>query len=313
MKLGVVVLNWNGKDVTPRCLDSIFRSSSLPDQVVVVDNASVDGSAELVRDRYPEVALLVNDSNVGFAEGCNVGIRYLLERGFDLVLLLNNDAIVDTDCLSELRRAAVTHPAAAYGATIYELSQPQKIWFSGGTISRLTLDARHDTATPGPTAHPVDFITGCCLMFRAEALKRIGLLDRDFFAYYEDVDWCLRAKAANDRLIQVPAAIVRHEVSHSFRRTAALHESRSLFSWSESRPMTLYLAYRNRLLIARKHARGTLHLRFLELRRLARAAVHALLLLLVGRFRQARAIGEGTMDGISRHAPRIERYARLML
>ena len=80
MKLGVVVLNWNGKDVTPRCLDSISHSSCPPDQIVVVDNASTDGSAELIRGRYPQVVVIPNDSNLGFAQGCGIGVQHLLER-----------------------------------------------------------------------------------------------------------------------------------------------------------------------------------------------------------------------------------------
>lgn len=314
MTLGVVILNWNGMDVTPRCLDSILRSSSPPDQIVVVDNASTDGSADHIRGRYPQVALIVNDSNLGFAEGNNVGIRYLLERAFDLVLLLNNDTVVDPDCLRELKRAAETQPAAAYGATIYELSAPGRIWYSGGSISRLTLEARHETApadAPG-TPRPTDFITGCCLMFRSDALRRIGLLDRDFFAYYEDVDWCLRAKAADERLLYVPAAVVRHDVSHSFRRAGTRDHGAPRYSWTQSRPLVLYLAYRNRLLLARKHASGKLHLVFLILRRLARAALHVAMLLPSGRGSQAKAVVVGTMAGL-RWPPqpaKIDRYIR---
>src|SRR2546428_1732981 len=156
-------------DVTPRCLDSIRRSSRPPDQIVVVDNASTDGSADHIRGRYPQGALIVNDSNLGFAEGNNVGIRYLLERAFDLVLLLNNDTVVDPDCLRELKRAAETQPAAAYGATIYELSAPGRIWYSGGAVSRLGLAARHEAAPAHAPGTPplTDFIPGLCLLFRA--------------------------------------------------------------------------------------------------------------------------------------------------
>src|SRR2546425_3836306 len=127
----------------PRCLDSISRSSCPPDQVGVVDNASTDGPADHIRGRYPQVALIVNDSNLGFAEGNNVGIRYLLVRAFDLVLLLNNVTVVDPDCLREFKRAAETQPAAAYGATIYELSAPGRIWYSGGAVSPAAPRAPH--------------------------------------------------------------------------------------------------------------------------------------------------------------------------
>jgi hypothetical protein len=315
MKLGVVVLNWNGKDVTPRCLDSISHSSCPPDQIVVVDNASTDGSADLICGRYPQVVVIVNDSNLGFAEGNNVGIQYLLERAFDLILLLNNDTALDSESLCELKRAAETLPAAAYGATIYELSAPGRLWYGGGSISRLTLDARHKTA-PADTDNaprPTDFITGCCIMFRSDALRSIGLLDRDFFAYYEDVDWCLRAGASGGRLLHVPNAIIRHDISHSFRRAGAYDEGAAYYSWTRSGPLVLYLAYRNRLLLARKHAGGKLHFVFLVLRRLARAALHAGMLLLAGRSRQAEAVVEGTMDGLKwpPQPARIERYLRV--
>jgi GT2 family glycosyltransferase len=314
MKLGVVVLNWNGKDVTPRCLESIARSACPPDQIVVVDNASADGSADLVRAAFPQVTLVVNDSNLGFAEGNNVGIRLLLERACDLVLLLNNDAVLDAQALCELKRAAEARPAAAYGAAIYELAAPGALWYGGGTISRLTLDARHETAAECARGapRPTDFVTGCCLMFRADALRRIGLLDKEFFAYYEDLDWSLRAREAGERLLFVPGAIVHHEVSHTFRRASAGDAAVARHVWAQGRPLVLYLAYRNRLLLARKHAANTLHLAFLVVRRLARAATHAAMLVLSGRSAQAHAVVQGTKDGLQRplRRPRIEDYAR---
>lgn len=312
MKLGVVVLNWNGKDVTPRCLESISRSSCPPDQIVVVDNASTDGSADLVRGAFPQVVLIVNDSNLGFAEGNNVGIRYLLERAFDLILLLNNDTVLDAQALCELKRAAETQPAAAYGATIYELAAPGALWYAGGSINRLTLDARHETVPEEVRGapRPTDFITGCCLMFRADALRSIGLLDKDFFAYYEDVDWCLRARTSGVRLLYVPDAIVHHDVSHSFRRTGAREEKAAQYSWAQSRPLVLYLAYRNRLLLARKHARNKLHLGYLVLRRLVRATLHVTILTLSGRRTQARAVVGGSADALRRplHPARVQPY-----
>lgn len=300
MKLGVVVLNWNGKDVTRRCLDSIARSACPPDQIVVVDNASTDGSADLVRAAFPQVTLIVNDSNLGFAEGNNVGIRVLLERACDLILLLNNDAVLDARALCELKRAAETQPAAAYGAAIYELGAPGALWYGGGSISRLTLDACHETSPERTKGAPreTDFVTGCCLVFRADALRRLGMLDKDFFAYYEDVDWCLRARAAGERLLYVPGAIVHHEVSHTFRRIGEGDPGMARYSWAQSRPLVLYLAYRNRLLLVRKHAQGRLHLAFLIVRRLVRGALHGALLISFGRGRQARAVVEGNLDGL---------------
>ena len=312
MRLGIVVLNWNGKDVTPRCLDSIYRSTYLPDTVVVVDNASSDGSKDVIRKRFPQVVLIENDSNLGFAEGCNIGIRHLLERGFDLVLILNNDAEVDSECLHELGQAAESYPAAAYAATIYEHGNRGKIWYGGGTISRLTLEARHETrlADGSGLPRPTEFITGCCLLFRSEALKQIGLLDSSFFAYYEDVDWCLRAKAAGSLLLYVPRASVYHEVSHSFRRVGSNEDGSSRFSWAQNRPVVLHLAYRNRILLARKHSKGIIHFLFLLFRCVGRAITHAGLLLLIGQTRRGRAVINGVRNGLRKDPmpPRIQSY-----
>ena len=302
MRLGIVVLNWNGKEVTPRCLDSIYRSTYLPDSTVVVDNASIDGSRDVIRKRFPQAVLIENDSNLGFAEGCNIGIRYLLEREFELILILNNDTEVDAKCLHELCRAAASHPAAAYAATIYEHENHGTVWYGGGTISRLTLEARHETRpADGPgLPRPTEFITGCCMLFRSEALKHIGLLDPDFFAYYEDVDWCLRAKASGCNLLHVPKAAVYHDVSHSFRRAGSNQDGSTRFSWAQKRPVVLHLSYRNRLLLARKHSKSIVHFLFLGLRCVGRAVIHGGLLFLIGQTERGQAVISGVRKGLSK-------------
>jgi GT2 family glycosyltransferase len=301
MKLGIVVLNWNGKDVTPRCLDSIYRSYTPPDATIVVDNASSDGSAHSVREQFPQVVLVENDRNLGFAEGCNIGIQHLLKLDFDLVLLLNNDAEVDPGCLDELKRAAAAWPAAAYAATIYEHGDRGTIWYSGGTINRLILEARHEIQPPDISGSPrlTDFITGCCILFRSDALRQIGLLDTTFFAYYEDVDWCLRARASGNRLLYVPKASVYHEISHSFSRAGVnSNGGTSRFYWAQKRPVVLYLTYRNRLLLANKHAGGW-HRLYLVIRCLTRAIAHAGMLCVIGQWARAKAVFLGCQSGLN--------------
>ena len=143
MKLGIVVLNWNGLEVTPRCLESLYRSTHIPDEIVVVDNASRDGSPDLIRASFPNATIILNQHNLGFSGGCNVGIRHLLERNFDLILLLNNDAEVSPDCLEKLVDAASIMDAAAYTGTIYENADRSRVWYGGSTLNALTLVAKH--------------------------------------------------------------------------------------------------------------------------------------------------------------------------
>ena len=164
------------------------------------------------------------------------------------------------------------------------------LWYGGGILDPFTLEARHDTAVGSKEPRPTDFITGCCLLMWAEALRRLGPLDDRFFAYYEDLDWCLRARAAGDRLIYVPGAVLHHDVSHSFRRAGTQSEKGSRFSWAQSRPLVMYLSYRNRLLLVGKHAAGNVHRWFLAGRITVRGLVHAALLLAVGERARARAV-----------------------
>jgi len=163
MKLGLVVLNWNGKEVTPRCLDSIPAPPARPIRLSLLITPPRTGRGPHSR-RYPQVALIVTILP-RLRRGNNVGIRYLLERAFDLVLLLNNDAVVDPDCLRELKRAAETQPAAAYGATIYELSAQGESGTAAGRSAGWPRSAARDRAGDAP-AHPADGLHhGCCLMF----------------------------------------------------------------------------------------------------------------------------------------------------
>jgi len=250
--------------------------------------------------------MLQNDTNLGFAAGCNVGMQYLLQKTFDLVLLLNNDTEIAPDCLEVLLEAAERHPAAAYGATIYE--KAGRLWYGGGVLNPCTLEARHETNLISKKPHSTDFVTGCCIMIRVEALHKLGILDERFFAYYEDLDWCLRARAAGERLIYAPGAKLHHDVSHSFRRVGMRPGKSSPFAWAQSRPLVMYLSYRNRLLIAEKHASGTSHRCFLTCRIAMRGIVHAILLFSIGEWVRGRAILKGLVHGFTSAGPNIDQY-----
>ncbi len=251
-------------------------------------------------------------TNLGFSGGCNIGIRYLLEKDYDLILLLNNDAEVAPDCLEKLTDAATLTDAAAYTGTIYESAAPSRIWYSGGTLNLLTLDARHAIKAPLPNElpRPTEFISGCCLLMTAGALREIGLLDEKFFAYYEDLDWCLRAKHARRKLVYVPQANIYHNVSHSFKRAGSTNDRPTGSRWTQKRPIVLYLSYRNRAILSKKHASGSIHLAFLLARLTMRAAAHLVMLLLAQQGQRARAVLHGIGGGILGQpgTPEIDRY-----
>lgn len=217
----VVVVSYNRQDLLARCLASL-GGSGRPTHVFVVDNASSDGSATLVSDRYPEAHLLVNDTNVGFAAAVNRGVR---SGKSPLVLLLNSDAVLETTTVDTLARALNEDPrVAAVGPRIIgddgklELSTGRTMslwneaWFKlvGGTGGsrewlfgpRLRRQYARDRDTTS--------LTAACMLVRRAAYEAMGGMDERFFLYAEDVDLCLRLRQAGWRLRYVANATVRH-------------------------------------------------------------------------------------------------------
>jgi GT2 family glycosyltransferase len=246
-RVAIVVLSWNGCDDTLACLSSLAAVTYEPISVVVVDNGSRDGTVDAVRAAFPSVELLPQPTNLGFAEGNNVGIRHALARGSEYVLVLNNDTRVDPGFLEPLLAAAEAHSdAGAVCPKILFDDAPDRIWFAGagydarrGYQGRLAgYGARDSAAFDG--VRESDRATGTAMLVPAAVLERVGGFDRDLFAYSEDVDWSLRARGAGYRIYVAGDSRVYHRVSAS--------------SGGESSPTSIYYGVRNALVVAERHA-----------------------------------------------------------
>ena len=134
-KIFIIVLNWNRAQDTVACISSLTKLNYSRYNVVVVDNASQDGSAPIIKRSFPSLVVIENASNLGYAEGNKVGICYALAHGAEYVLVLNNDTVVDSDMLTELVRIAESdRMIGIVGPKIYDFQQPTKIWFAGANI-----------------------------------------------------------------------------------------------------------------------------------------------------------------------------------
>jgi len=221
-RVTVIVLTWNGRSLTLDCLESLTKTTYENVDFLVVDNASSDGTAGAVRDRYGDkVKVLVNESNLGFSRGNNAGIRRALAEGADLILLLNNDTLIDPETVGHLVATVTSaNDIGIAGPKIFYASPPDQIWYAGGEINLARGTARHigirerDTGQYN-TARDVDYVTGCALMARREVIDRIGYLDPTFKAYYEDADFCMRARQNGFRIVYAPAGRVWHRISSS--------------------------------------------------------------------------------------------------
>jgi hypothetical protein len=209
-KVNIVVLNYNGKDCLKKCLTSLFSVDYPNFEVVVVDNNSQDGSLEMARLAFSRATFIKNEQNLGFSAGNNVGIKYSLEKMADFVLLLNNDTVVKKDFLKQLIKSAKVNTMAGIFSPLIFSGDGKAVWFSGGKIDwwrMKALNLRDNLINDFPSS---DFISGCAMLVRAEVFKKIGLLDEDFFLYWEDADFSVRAKKVGFALLVVADAQINH-------------------------------------------------------------------------------------------------------
>jgi len=242
-KVGLIVLTYNGLELTRACLDSI-RASDYPNlETWVVDNASVDDTLQTVRQAYPEVQLLALPENRGYAGGNNAGIQAALAHGAELVFLVNNDTALYPDCISSLVRALRRHPQAGMAGPMVHTWDDNLISSAGGQAAWRHADAVNvgmgEADTGQYAERQVDFINGCSLMVTRAAIASAGLLDERFFMYWEEVDWAMRFRAAGWEIWFEPEARIRHR--------APIH-------WQGQRPTTLYYVTRNRLSFMLRYA-----------------------------------------------------------
>lgn len=217
----MVIPNWNGADELRSCLDSVIAQSLKP-HIIVVDNGSVDESVALVEKEYPTVELVRHDTNKGYAGGVNPGFRIALERNDDYIAPFNNDAIADRDWLRHLVDMLEERPN--YGiATCKILSGDGQHLDSTGdyyTVWGLPYPRGRNEADVNAYDTQTEIFggSGGASLYRVAMLREIGLLDEDFFAYYEDVDISFRAQLYGWKVVFVPQSRVYHEMSVTGKR-----------------------------------------------------------------------------------------------
>ncbi|MHB1265152.1 MAG: glycosyltransferase family 2 protein [Gemmatimonadaceae bacterium] len=212
-----LVLNWCAEDDTLACVASLEAQEYPALEICLLDNASPDGSGARLAARRPDLHFIQTGANLGYAGGNNAGIAWALDRGAEYVLVINDDALLAPGALRELLSAMRAEPRAGMAApTIEYRDAPGRTWWAGGRFSTLKAIGTHEGfgAPPSPPAPPreVNFVCGCAVLLRAEALRACGTFDAAFVSYLEDVDLSLRFAARGWRLLHVPAARALHAV-----------------------------------------------------------------------------------------------------
>lgn len=255
-QVGIVILNWNGREVLQDCLRSISALRYPRFEVIVVDNGSRDGSTEMLGRDYPNVLRIENNVNLGFAAGNNQGIRLALERGNDFVMVLNNDTILDPDCLSRLvGRAQSDSQIGAVSPKIYFAEAPDRLWFAGGTFNHWTgrnghVGYKRRDSGAWDTPREIQFACGCAFAAPRRVWQEVGGFDESLFRSSEDMDWSIRVRKAGYKLFYEPSSIVWHRESFDIIR-------------NEGHAGQVYFYTRNPLVVMWKQARWWHWLTFL--------------------------------------------------
>lgn len=293
--VAILIINWNGYALTKDCLESLKALDYGNFKTVLVDNGSVDGSGEKLKNEFPEIELLPSPENLGFTGGNNLGIQWALDHIFDYVLLLNNDTVVEPGFLDPLVSFLEQNPD--YGAVQPKImleAERDKIWNAGGGYFKwleMTWSVGIGKIDDGQFDQEKDtpWITGCAMLIRSAIIREAGMLDSRFFAYYEDVEWSFRIKKQGYRLRYFPQSKIFHVAGGSSKK---IKTKEGIVP-----PIIHYYRTRNHLFLIRKHA-NPLSFVLSLLYQTAKNASFILYLGLNGRFQKVKAILKGHVEGL---------------
>ncbi len=241
--IGVIILNTNRKEDTLACLASL-QLNNYPNIIVwVLDNSSKDGSVEAIREKYPSTKIIHLKENKGYAGNNNTGIQLALDEGADYIFVINEDIILDPESISHLVAFGETNPrAGVVGPMVYHHNEPQLIQSAGGKLTSdwraIHIGENEPDVGQYSQPHQVDWISGCAIMLKREVIEKIGGLDERYFYYWEETEWCIRARKAGWEIWLIPQAKIWHKgVQRDYQPS----------------PNVTYYAARNRLLTLYKH------------------------------------------------------------
>lgn len=238
-----VILNTNRREDTLACLASLEQGTYKNHKIIVLDNNSNDGSVPAIQSTFPFVQIIPLTQNLGYAGNNNVGIQAALNQGADWVLVLNEDTILDPNCVPQLIQAGQSNShIGIVGPLVYHHNEPQVIQSAGGKMGRdwqsWHLGQNEQDHDQFASTHEVDWISGCAILVRREVIEQVGMLDERFFYYWEETEWCLRAKKSGWRIMNVPQAKLWHKgVQRDY----------------QPNPSVTYYATRNHFLMLAKH------------------------------------------------------------
>jgi GT2 family glycosyltransferase len=284
--VGIVLVNYNGMRFMPDCLASLQQMRQAQARIVVVDNASTDGSAAWVAQHYPSVTLIQLPTNQGVTGGNNAGIEWCLANGCDYILLLNNDTVVEPDFLHHLLLHADARTLIVPRVYFYDNRHLLNSHI-GHFDFRRGVNVQYLYGKPeSPSSRQMQLVTmasTCAMLIPKAIIDEIGIMDDAYFLYYDDTDFIARAVSHGAVIKYIPDAVVYHR------------ESSSSGGWAVS-PLSMYYNTRNRLYFMFKHQQQKLTLTFFLLYFFVGRIITLARYILRGETRIAAALCKGIAD-----------------
>ena len=258
-EVSIIILNWNGLEDTIECLESLKKITYTNYEVIVVDNGSQGDDTSVLQEKFGDyIHLIRNDKNYGYTGGNNIGIRYALKDSSpDYFLILNNDTVVDPDFLGQMIKVAESDASIGIvGPKVYYYDFPSRIQSAGARINMKTSQnsligiGQVDTGQYD-LQQEVDYVSGCCLLTKKELIQKVGLFDESYFCYWDETDYCARAREAGYKIVYAPHAKIWHKKSVILKPWyKTLHRGEQ----ADALPYSLYFMTRNNFKFMKKHA-----------------------------------------------------------
>lgn len=219
--LGIVICNFNKVDYLKGCLETLYKSNfeNLIYDVIVVDNASTDGSPDFIKENYPHIVLLQNETNIGGSGGFDRGIRYAIQEEYDYVVLLDNDILLEVNTILNLYKYIKINPkAGVVGSKICTMDNPDILQEMGSFIDYenkfnvYTPLKSHKDDSLLPEVVECDYVPACCMITTKEVLEKVGSFNTEHFIYWDDMDWCTRVKRENYEIHAINSSRVFHKM-----------------------------------------------------------------------------------------------------
>jgi len=288
-KIAIIIVNWKQYELTINCLLSLKKLEYKNWKVILVDNESNFEKINKIKSDFNKVEVIESKENLGFASANNIGIKYAIKNKIEYLMLLNNDTEVNKKFLAPLLNSFKNdNLLGAVQPLIMNYNNRAKVWNAGGYLNNFFGFPYTNNKIKNKNLQ-IDWITGCCIVLKTKVIKKAGLIDEDFFAYYEDVDWSLRIKKLGYKLGVVDSSVIFHHGTKS--------SNNSNFEGNLS-PFVHYLNIRNHIYLIKKHGDkfnfiGVVFYQFFKI------FFYSIYFLLRLRFNKLKMVYNGFIDGIN--------------